>query len=201
MLGIEDDVGRESPFDRSLALRDGGISAARSGRFSDATRLFEKAQATLGSVPDKEPLIAGLIIEIALALWRDGKKPDAILAAAKALEAVSHFDVDLSRQAERSHQYARALVGLFHRDLDGPDTNPPFAFGNASTLELEKAKLQGAALQPLARYWRLLAAVELGLGFDVGIDARSVQLQGEFVSAPIPNAQANPSKPPISRNP
>ena len=47
LMSVEDTVGIDSPIDRVLALRDGAVSAARAGLFSDARRLFR--QGTRGS--------------------------------------------------------------------------------------------------------------------------------------------------------
>ena len=43
-----------SSLERGLALRDGGISAAKSDRFADAIRLFEKAHDAFSAAPSKE---------------------------------------------------------------------------------------------------------------------------------------------------
>src|SRR5262249_47270146 len=161
-------------LERSFALRDGAVSAAKVERFDDALRLFDKAIESLRSVSDREPLVAGLIVETALVLWRAGKKAEAILRAADALDAVGEFAPN-DRQAERSHQYARAIAGLFFSELDDESRSrrPPFGFGQASALELKTAKLQGVDLKPLADNWRILAAVEGALSDDLTIDARS----------------------------
>lgn len=179
LLDVEDDVGSESPFDRSLALRDGALSAAKSGRSDDAARLIDKAHASLAAVDGREALAAGLLVERSLILWRAGKRAHALLAAADTLDAVERFSPTSSRQAERSHQFARAIVGLFFGELDNRDSGgpPPFGFGQASALEPDDAKLVGIELKSLADNWRVLAAVEAGIGVDVGIDARSMAKQ------------------------
>jgi hypothetical protein len=108
-------------------------------------------------------------------LWRGNQTQNALLAAADALDAVETFSQDQSRQAERSHQFARAIVGLFF--AEGDATPPPFSFGQASHLEPNSAELNRIDLKPLADNWRILAAVEAKLGVDVGIDARSMAKQ------------------------
>ncbi len=177
LLSIEDKVGLEAPLERALALRDGGISAAKAGRFRDAARLFDKARETLGS--QWSPLATALLVEKGLALWRSGDKIGAITVSADALEAVEAFGPDETRQAERSHQFARALVGLFFSELapENQSPSPPFTFGQASVVELESAELIGARLKSLADNWRILAAVEANLGLNAGIDARSMDKQ------------------------
>ncbi len=152
LLSIEDTIGAGSSLERGLALRDGGISAAKSGRFSDAIRLFEKAHEAFQKNPDNDPVAASMLMEEALAQWRGGEKPEAILSAADALDAAEQFEPTASRQAERSHQFVRAIVGLMSMELQStadPYT-PPFTFGQASQLESSSAKLMGVALKPLS---------------------------------------------------
>jgi hypothetical protein len=179
LLSIEDTIGAGSSLERALALRDGGVSAAKSDRFSDAIRLFEKANEALLIDPDRAPLAAGLLIEKALAQWRGGQKAEAVITSADAFDAVEQFEPTTSRQAERSHQFARAIVGLMSmepRSKAEPYT-PPFTFGQASQLESSSAKLVGVALKPLSDNWRILAAVEAKIGGELGIDARSMAKQ------------------------
>ena len=183
LLQVEDEVGIESPFDRALALRDGALSAARSSRFDDAIRLLDKALASAAAI-DRPYWAAGLLIERSLILWRAGRRSEALLVAADALDAVEHFSPQDSRQAERSHQYARALVGLFFSEVedDEHDKKPPFTFGDASALETDTANLVGANLRPLADNWRILATVEASIEADLGIDKRSMSKQiGQLV--------------------
>ena len=125
LLSIEDTIGAGSSLERGLALRDGGISAAKSGRFSDAIRLFEKAHEAFLKNPDNGPVAASILIEKALAQWRGGEKPEAILSAADALDAVEQFEPTASRQAERSHQFARATVGLISMELQSTADRTP----------------------------------------------------------------------------
>jgi hypothetical protein len=179
LLSIEDTIGSGSSLERGLALRDGGISAAKSDRFADAIRLFEKAHEAFLKNPDNAPLAAGILIEKALVQWRGGQKPEAAITAAAAFDAVEQFEPTVSRQAERSHQFARAMVGLMSMELQSmaePYT-PPFTFGQASQLESSSAKLMGVALKPLSDNWRIMAAVEAKIGGHLGIDARSMAKQ------------------------
>ena len=177
LISIEDTVGAESPLERTLALRDGGVSAGKAGRFIEACRLFEKARAGLGT--SRPELAVGLRVEKALAEWRAGKLADALLTAAEALDAVADFEPGSSKQAERSHQYARGIVGLFWRETQcrGDKRPAPFTFGQPSHIELESAELIGADLKPLADNWRILAAVEAQADLDVGIEAKSIAKQ------------------------
>lgn len=178
LLQVEDQVGIQSPFDRALALRDGALSAARSSRFDDAIRLLDKALASAAKI-DRPYWAAGLLIDRSLILWRAARRSEALLAAADALDAVEHFSPQDSRQAERSHQYARAIVGLFFSEVgdDEDDKKPPFTFGDASALETDTASLLGADLKPLADNWRILATVEASVEADLGLDKRSMSKQ------------------------
>ena len=179
LLTIEDQVGLDDPLERVLALRDGGVSAAKATKYDDAVRLFDKARNAIGSRANLTPLVSALLVEKALALWRGDNKKDALIAAADALEAVEALPMDQSRQSERSHQFARAIVGLFFGEASfgGDGATPPFTFGQASTLELSSTALLGVKLQTMADSWRVLAAVEAYLGTDLGIDARSMAKQ------------------------
>jgi hypothetical protein len=120
-----------------------------------------------------------LLVEKALALWRGDRKQEALIAAADALDAAEAFSHDESRQAERSHQFVRGVVGLFFSEPVSSASNspPPFSFGQASVLESTSAKLTDAQLKPLADNWRVLAAVEADLDIDAGIEARSMAKQ------------------------
>ena len=179
LLSIEDTIGAGSSLERGLALRDGGIMAAKSGRFSDAIRLFEKAHEAFLKNPDNASVAVSILIEKALAQWRGGEQPEAILSAADALDAVEQFEPTASRQAERSHQFARAIVGLMFKELQlTADTHtPPFTFGQASQIESSSAKLMGMTLKPLSVNWRVLAAAEAKIGAVLGIEARSMAKQ------------------------
>lgn len=187
LQSIEDLVGLDSPLERALALRDGGVSAAEARRFIDAIRLFDKARDAINANPDSAPLASALLVEKALALWRGNNKPEALIVAGDALDAVEAFPHDQSRQAERSHQFARAIVGLFFSEpaSGGNDTPPAFTFGQASALESSSTKLLGVELKPLADNWRVLAAVEADLGSDAGIDARSMTKQAGPLSVTV----------------
>jgi hypothetical protein len=92
---------------------------------------------------------------------------------------VEQFEPSASRQAERSHQFARAIVGLVYRELESTADLyiPPFTYGQASQLEASSAKLMGVALKPLSDNWRVLAAAEAKIGAELGIDARSMAKQ------------------------
>jgi hypothetical protein len=138
-----------------------------------------KAREALLRNPDNASLAAGILVEKALAQWHGGQKPEAVITAAGAFDAVEQFEPTASRQAERSHQFARAIVGLMFMDPQSTEEpyTPPFTFGQASQLESSSAKLMGVALNPLSDNWRILAAVEAKIGGHLGIDARSMTKQ------------------------
>jgi hypothetical protein len=82
LISVEDIVGGDDLLDRSLALRDGAVSAARAGLFSDAIRLFRKAHNVLDTEGDHPGLTVGLQIEVALAVWAQGDRSSAIVTRA-----------------------------------------------------------------------------------------------------------------------
>jgi hypothetical protein len=185
LISVEDVVGRDNLLDRALALRDGGVWAARAGLFRDAIRLFRKAHAALDAESGHPGLAVGIQIEIGLALWTSGDRAGGIAALAEALDAVELLDQAASRQNERAHQFARAVVGLFWRKLDPYPSSPlrNIAFGQASALSGDEPLL-GIDLKPLAYNWRILALCEIELGINVGIDSRSLakQVRGSLAS-------------------
>lgn len=178
LMKVEDTIGADSPLDRALALRDGGVSAARAELFSDAVRLFLKAREVLMNEGLHPALAVGVQIEIALVRWAMHDHPSAIVALADALDAVEPLDPASSRKNERAHQFTRASIGIFWNKLDpyflGQSRN--IAFGQASALTGDEPLL-GVDLTPLARSWRLLALCEIEIGLDLGIERRSVTKQ------------------------
>jgi hypothetical protein len=179
ILHIEDEVGGNSQFDRALALRDGAISAANAKKFEDALRLLDKARAALERVDGKLALSTGLLVDKSLVMWRSDKRSGALRLAVEALESVEQISPINTRQEERSHQYARALIGLFFQELgaDKEVKSPPFKIGDASQLESDSTPPVGAKLKLLSDSWRILAVVEAGLGIDIGIDEKSMGKQ------------------------
>ncbi|WP_291821797.1 hypothetical protein [Bosea sp. (in: a-proteobacteria)] len=174
LLEIEDEVGGESSFGRALALRDGAVSAARAGRMDDASRLWTKAHAQQGEMASRPAWFAAFRIERALVLWRAGRTAEALVETADALDAVETFDPIETRQAERTHQYARALINMFLSErLEDIRAKQDFSFGDASVLEADDQPILGAALNPLPDFWRLLAAVEAQMDLDMGLVERS----------------------------
>jgi hypothetical protein len=136
LISVEDSVGSDNPFDRALALRDGGVSAARAKLFSDAIRLFSKAHDSLRSEDQHPALDVGIKVELALVRWESEDRSGALTELADALDAVEPLDPAGSRQNERAHQFARATIGLFWKKLDPypSDTSFKIAFGQPSAL-------------------------------------------------------------------
>lgn len=174
LLEIEDVVGAESPFGRALALRDGAVSAAKAERYEDALRLWGKAAEQQSQMSSRPAWFAAFKIERALVLWRADRTADALAETADALDAIEALDAAGSRQAERTHQYARALINLFLGDRF-EDLRPRQSFfpGDASVLESDEEALVGAVLSSLPDVWRLLAALEAQSGIYLGLERRS----------------------------
>jgi hypothetical protein len=186
IIGVEDTVGAGQPFDRYLALRDGGVSAARAERFDDAVRLFRMAHTAISPEADSSARAVGLLVEIALTQWTAKRQAEAIAALADAFDAVEAIDATESRQSERAHQIARAMVGLFWHDLDPypASPRPKIAIGQASALAGQEPLLH-IDLKPLVDNWRILALCEVELGLDVGIERRSRAKQSESGMAAV----------------
>ncbi|OHV83918.1 hypothetical protein LCM4579_15295 [Ensifer sp. LCM 4579] len=179
LLPIEDDLATQAPFDRTLVLRDGAVSAARAGRFPDALRMIDRAQAAILEVSGRTALAIGLLLEEALIRWRSDDRRGALAIVGNALERLSLLPDDESFQALRSHKIARGIVGLFFSELPGmaPDPTMPLKFGDASIIEFETKPPSKEALTTIADNMRILAIVEASLCFDVGIEARSASMQ------------------------
>lgn len=179
-------IGTDNPIDRTLALRDDAVSAARAKPFADAVRLFSEAYAVLVVEGQHPGLAVGMQVDLALAYWEMGHRAAALSSLADALDAVEVLDPAASRQNERAHQFARASVGLFLHRLNhypsGPTRN--IAIGQTSALSGDEALL-GVDLKPLAHNWRILALCEIELGLDLGIQRRSLGKQGGPGLAPI----------------
>lgn len=179
LLGLENTIDDTSPFDRGLLFNHTAVAAAKAGQFDEAARLFGKAHDEFLSNPDHLPIAIGVLVERGLALWCAGRPEEAILTAAAALDAVEPVDPQASRQSEQAHQFARAFVGVMFGGAT-PETLP-FPFGQASHLQLSSSALVGVELTPLADNWRILAAVEITCGLNVGIEKRSMSKQtGSF---------------------
>ncbi len=179
LITVEDEVGASSPFDRALALREGGVSAARAHLFTDAIRLFAKASDALSARTGVDALKAGLVTEQALALWEVGERGAALATLGNAFDLLETVAVTGTRQGERAHQVARAAAGLFMHDCRSfpRDPRPTIPFGHASTLSTDHDELLNLDLKPLADNWRILALVEIETGVDAGIEQRSLAKQ------------------------
>ncbi|WFE89790.1 hypothetical protein K1718_00055 [Roseibium porphyridii] len=189
LVTVEDNFDFETSLDKGIVLREAGVTSAKAGRFRDAIRMLEKAYTAFLDADGCAPLAVGVLVEIALVQWRAGEKENAVLTAAKCLESLEQFESSHSRQAERSHQFARAIGGLMSSEVLGvnEDYEPPFSFGLASQLEDSSAELLNPSLTPLSNNWRILAFVEAAIGSELGIDARSMEKQNGSV---LPHIEA-----------
>lgn len=175
LISVEETVGHSSSFDRALALRDGGVSAARIKRFDDAVRLFERAHAAAMEDGERSAFAAGLLVDKAMALWFSGQHVEALKCLADTLDQIENLDPTTSRKNEHVHQYARAAVGLFLHETEAfPTARLPIVFGGASKIFSDDEPLQNVDLKPLRDNWRVLALVEIKSGYDAGINHRSI---------------------------
>jgi hypothetical protein len=174
LISVENAVGADQPLDRTLALRDGAVSAAHAHLFDDALRLFRKAHEALAREGEHPALMLGLRIEIAIVFWTIADRRAALLEMADVLDAAAPLDPSGSRQNERTHQLLRLVAGLFWNDLDPYSSRPkPIeAIGRATTLA-GNDPLLGVELAALPDIWRMLALCEIGSGIDAGIETKS----------------------------
>jgi len=178
LISIEDEVSNDQPFDRSLALRDGAVAAAKSGFFLDAARLFTKAIDTLEAEGNHAALAIGLKVDLALTYWAERDRRATLTTLGDALDQVEVLDPAASLQNERAHQYARAAIGSLWRDLD------PFPSADLARLSIGQASVLvgdgpvlNIELKSLADNWRILAICEIELDIAAGIEARSLAKQ------------------------
>ena len=88
LISVEDSVGSDNPFDRALALRDGGISAARAKLFYRRNPFISKSHDVWRAKSEHPALTVGIKIEIALVRWEMEDRSGALTELANALDAV-----------------------------------------------------------------------------------------------------------------
>ncbi|TIN79755.1 hypothetical protein [Mesorhizobium sp.] len=187
ILSIEAKLLDLESFDQALALREGAFLTAKAGYFDVADRIAEKARQAFAMGAGHAALEIAMIIERALIAWRADRKSDALSLAAHALEELVRIDPSSSRQAERTHQFARLIGGLFSSELLDQEfgAGKAFTFGQASHLELSTAELLKPKLGSIADNWRILAVVEAYLGVSTEIDERSMQHQADTLNVSL----------------
>ena len=192
LVEIEDNIGALAPFDQGLALRDGAVAAAHAKRYDDALRLLRKADAVFAAEESLAAMRVGITIDAAMILWDQRHQRDALQQAGDALEAVETLDPVASRQNQRAHRMARAVVGLFMHDVERfpRSPRPPITPGMGSQLE-SSDKPEPADLKSLADNWRILELVEVETGLDAGIAGRSAAKQGASRVLSIESTLAN----------
>jgi hypothetical protein len=179
LIEIEDAIGGLPPFDQGLALRDGAVAAADAGRDDDALRLLRKANAVFAAKGTHLAMCAGLTVDEAMVLWRQGRRAEALGRAGDGLDAVETIDLAASLQNRRAHLMARAVVKLFLHDVEAfpRGVRPAVKTGMGSHLENPEAA-DPVDLESLADHWRLLEVVEVSAGINAGIAARAQAKQG-----------------------
>jgi hypothetical protein len=156
--------------ERAFIAREAGISAAETGRWTDARTWFERARASFGpfesgSVPS---LKIGLGADAAQAAFKSGDAVGAVEGYARAFEELSRLDPDSSLSAAYCHRVLRhAALWLMRQTGDeGVDVDvaelPPGACSNPEP----KEAIRGLPLAPLDLAWYLLADAALDLGQD-----------------------------------
>ena len=165
-LTIEDTIG-DSPVDKGLALREGGVWAHRSGLFGDALRLFDKAaQAFAASVDPNTAILVGLRVDRALTLWDIGEREGSLREMAVALKEVNTLDPNTSAQHQQAHQFVRGALGdLLDRSEPFP-LNLRIAVGRASAPTARQDLEPSKAFPPIDVSWRILALIEARLGLN-----------------------------------
>lgn len=181
-----EEEGRRSAIERALTLREGGVACARAGLFNDAERLFAKSRNCIANNEGQKALAIGLLVEESLAAWSSGRSSVALAKLADAFDLLNGLVPTASRQNLRSHRYARAIGGLYHRDVSAAlgDERPTIEFGSASMLEGDE-EVDEPDLYSLADNWRVLEIVELATGADANIAKRSEGAQGPTRLLPV----------------
>ena len=186
---IADQLGRNSPVERALAMRDAAISAAISGDWSQAQEWFldaQRAARTLQS-PDMQPIAVGLGADAAVAALNRGQPSAALAYLADAVRELDSIDPETSLRAAYCHRVIRHVALWAQSQITASDVmieGEPIAIhpGSCSNLDPLPA-VRELPLGHIDVVWYVLAQAEAAAGIDVGIYAN---LYERLTDGPIP---------------
>ena len=187
--GIADQFGRDNPVERTYAMRDAAISAAKCGNWLQAKKWFLDAQsaASLAHVGDLDLMAIGLGADSAVAALEAGDIGQALSGLTQAIEALTEVNPESTLPAAYCHRVVRHTVLWMQSRTKGSDVKLE---GQPITMEAGTCSnpnpLPAIRELPLGHIdiaWYMLAEMEIAAGLDLGIVA---SLQNRLKEGSIP---------------
>jgi hypothetical protein len=159
--------------DRAFMMRSAGISAAKLGDWSEASRLFYLGEEQARSAEMRPEFIIGLQADVAFAQWEAEDKVSSLKSFADALDALEVVPITEDLQSRHVHATVRHSIIWTHFSAQGhgDDAKKPYP-GMCSNLAPDEG-LKSAAIKKLSMAWEVLANTEQTLGVEAGISGRA----------------------------
>lgn len=169
---IADVIPKEDHVERAFALREAGISAAKTQDYSNASHFFCKAcEAASAGADNMWPMAVGLKGDWAVAEFQLGNKSEALNLIHQAIVDAEQIDPE----AGKKEKYCRLVLGhlilWMQKQVRGypvPGLEVPIVPGCCSNPEPSEEILELAS-PPFLAYWYQLALLEVMLGISSGI--------------------------------
>lgn len=169
---IADVIPKEDHVDRAFALREAGISAAKTQDFSNASHFFcEACEAASAGTDNMWPMAVGLKGDWAVAEFQLGNKSKAVNLMHQALVDAEQIDPE----AGKKEKYCRLVLGHLIlwmqeqvRGYPVPGLEVPIVPGCCSNPDPSEEILELAS-PPFLAYWYQLTLLEVMLEMDSGI--------------------------------
>jgi hypothetical protein len=192
MRRIADLVGKDSPIERTFALREAAISAAKTGDWVQAEAWFTEAQASaaLSQIEDMRAMAIGLRADAAIAAYHAGGTERMLRGLAVAVSELPSLVPDATLRTVYCHRVIRhaALWAKSRFDeqeisVDGkPVAMLPGTCSNPEPLEA----IREQPLAPIDFAWYMLAEAEIDANVDAGI---CTSLRRQLVNGPIQSSE------------
>jgi hypothetical protein len=169
---IADVIPKEDHVDRAFALREAGISAAKTQDFSNASHFFcEACEAASAGTDNMWPMAVGLKGDWAVAEFQLGNKSEAVNLMHQALVDAEK----LNPESGKKEKYCRLVLGhlilWMQEQIRGypvPGLEVPIVTGCCSNPDPSEEILELAS-PPFLVYWYQLALLEVMLGMNLEI--------------------------------
>ena len=178
LRGIADQLGRNSPVVRTMALRDAAISAASCDDWSQAHEWFLDAQRAARKLQshDMQPITVGLGADAAVAALNGGQPSTALARLADAVPELDSIDPETSIRAAYCHRVIRHAALWMQSQITASDVmiegeHIAMHPGSCSNLEPLPA-VRELPLGHIDVVWYVLAQAEAAAGIDVGINSK-----------------------------
>ena len=175
--GIVEYIGQDSPIERTFALREAAISAAKCNEWLLAEKWFldgHRAAACLDS-NDMFAMAIGLGADAAAAALRAGDAGRALTEFAKSVDALTNLEPDDSLAAAYCHRVIRHAILWVYSRIEGTPVEV-----SGQTIKLEPGTCSNPDPLPAIRElplghidgtWYFLAESEVSANVDVGINS------------------------------